>query len=211
MRIVEIEQNTDAWITWRTAGIGASEAAAVVGVSQWMDPRRLWIEKRRSFREGPVTRQYDKPESYPMMVGKREEPKIRAAFEELTGLECPPVCGMHDKLDWLKASLDGWHADTRTVLEIKTAGAEKHAVAKAGRVPDDYWPQVVHQAIVAGVDEIIYLSWPFPTKRKPVATPADLVRVRAPVPEAAKRVLLAALTEFWESVVSGHPPAWLYD
>jgi len=35
MKVVDLEQGTPQWLAWRRAGIGASEAPVIMGLSPW--------------------------------------------------------------------------------------------------------------------------------------------------------------------------------
>lgn len=65
------------WLAERTRGIGASEVAAVVGLSPWDTPFSLWLKKT-----GQVP---PEPENQAMRMGHLLEPVIAQLWEEETG------------------------------------------------------------------------------------------------------------------------------
>ena len=42
---VEFKQNTEEWRNWRSKKLGASDAPAVMGKSEWTTAYQLWEEK----------------------------------------------------------------------------------------------------------------------------------------------------------------------
>ena len=69
----------DEWHAWRSQGIGGSDVAAVLGLSQWTSPYSLWAEK-----VGLTTN--DATASDDMEFGKRSEAMNAKWFEDKTGL-----------------------------------------------------------------------------------------------------------------------------
>lgn len=69
---VTSDANTKAWLKLRGAGIGASEIAAVMGVSPWESPFSLWWRKRLALDVDPTDE---------MATGTFLEPRIADWFE----------------------------------------------------------------------------------------------------------------------------------
>jgi putative phage-type endonuclease len=151
-KIVEgLQQNTPQWLEWRKNMIGASEAAAILGVSKWCTPWQLYMRKL-----GLIPEQAD---NYAMGEGRRLEPKILESYNREWGLNLKPVVIQSFEYPWMFASLDGWDEDARIAVEIKTASKEDHACALEGCVPDHYFPQVQHQHKVLGEGvKLFYIS-----------------------------------------------------
>ena len=53
MKVVDVSQRSDAWRVWRSQGIGASEAAVIMGRSPYKTPWRWWAEKTGLVLEQP--------------------------------------------------------------------------------------------------------------------------------------------------------------
>ena len=45
MTVKEMETSNDNWLKLRKAGIGGSDAAAILGMTPWKSPYQLWLEK----------------------------------------------------------------------------------------------------------------------------------------------------------------------
>lgn len=176
------------WLVWRKKGIGSSDAPAVLGVSPWMTPLGLW-EVKTGRRQEPET-------NWAMQRGVDLEPRARAHYELLCDIEMPAALYVHQDHAFLRASLDGFNPDARRVLEIKCPGKDDHAQALSGKVPEKYVPQLAHQLLVTGAEQVDYFSF---DGEKGVI-----------VPFRAERSLLKTLfekeSEFWDYVLKDLAP-----
>jgi putative phage-type endonuclease len=137
-----MEQGCPAWQAWRRGGIGSGDAGAVMGVSPWQTSRQLWeVLTGRALLPKPT---------YAMRRGLRLEPVARRLYERRTGRLMEPCCVLHERYDWLRASLDGLDLEGELVLEVKAPDATAHRLALSGEVPAHYRPQVQHQLLVTG-------------------------------------------------------------
>lgn len=183
-----MNQGSEEWASWRKAGIGASDAAVILGVSPWRTPYQLWQDKR-----GLLPPQ---EETAPMRRGKALEPVARVAYEAATGRIMQPACREYAHWPVLRASLDGLAFDGQRALEVKCPGAEDHADAVAGRVPAKYVPQCQHILLVTGAPVLDY--WSFD------GAEGVLVEVTPDVDFHGE--LYAAAVAFWQYVLAGTPP-----
>lgn len=151
MKIIDLEQNTDAWLEFRKGKIGASDAPIIMGVSPWCSPLQLWERKL-----GIAS---DQPESYAMNRGKALEEEARHAFQTLTKISVIPQVVEHNSIPWMIASLDGLSFCNKYAVEIKVPGREDHELALKGVVPPKYVPQLQDQLEVTGLDMIYYYSY----------------------------------------------------
>ncbi len=147
-----MKQGTEEWIEYRRSKIGASDASIIMGLSPYKTPFQLWMEKVHDV----------KPEmNHAMWYGRDNEEKARKLFEEMTNLvvfgNLAPV--VNQNFDWQIASLDGITPEGDIIVEIKCANAKDHAVAKEGRVPEKYIPQLQHQLCVTGLAWMYYFSF----------------------------------------------------
>jgi putative phage-type endonuclease len=188
-RIERLKQNTREWHGWRLKGIGASDAPVVMGEAAFKTRRFLWSVKTGLAREtavGPAARR-----------GRALEQTARNAYERHTGLQMEPLCLVHDRLEWMRASLDGLSFDGTIVLEIKCPwGIRDQNAVREGRIPAHYYAQVQHQLEVSGAEELHY--WSFDGRT------GTLVKVQHDRDYVAK--LLEAETAFWSRVVERRWP-----
>lgn len=188
-RIERLQQNTAEWLRWRLEGIGSSDAPVIMGEGAFKTRRLLWAIKTgraRDFAGNPASRR-----------GHALEGTARNAYERQAGIQMEPLCLVHDKLEWMRASLDGLSFDGSTVLEIKCPlNLRDHNAAQQGRVPSHYYGQLQHQLEVCGAEEAHYWSFDGRVGR--------LVRVR-PDRDYIKR-LVDAEGEFWKRVKENRWP-----
>jgi putative phage-type endonuclease len=148
---IELIQGSPEWHACRLQHLGASDAAAIMGVSPWSNQLKLWNEKVGL--AGP------KKETGPMLYGRQEESKALDSFIEETGIIMAPAVRFHHTIDFMMASLDGLSPCETLALEIKCPGKKDHTTASEGNIPDKYYPQLMHQMEVLGIDMIYYYSY----------------------------------------------------
>ena len=108
-----------------------------------------------------------------------------------------PLCLVHERFEWMRASLDGLSFDGSTVLEIKCPLSVRDLnAAQQGRVPSHYYGQLQHQLEVSGAAEAHYWSFDGRVGR--------LVRIR-PDRDYMKR-LVDEEGEFWRRVKENRWP-----
>lgn len=147
-----MQQSGPEWLAWRNAGLGSSDIGVLMGFNQWKTEDEL-------FREKTGQKKSNFKSNAAMERGQKLEPCVRAEWELTQDKEFPPATFIHKDHNFLKASLDGWHEETRTVIEIKCPNAKAHASAKFGNVPDYYLPQVNHLMLVTNALHLDYLSF----------------------------------------------------
>jgi putative phage-type endonuclease len=146
-----MEQNTKEWLDLRKNHIGASDAPIIMGVSPWRTPYQLWQEK--------LGLGESQTETQAMRYGKQMEEPARQAYEKYTGnLVCPEVI-FHPTKKFMMASLDGLSFDRSIAVEIKNSNSEDHRIAKDGKIPEKYYPQVQHQLACLGINMLHYFSY----------------------------------------------------
>ena len=138
------------WLEERKAGIGASEAAAAVGLSPWQSQLELWMLK--------TGRMADQPEDSdqaraPMYWGNVLEPVVAKHYQQLTGRKVRRVNAIlqHPEEPWMLANLDYRvvGSDDVQILECKTVGQYGLKHWQNG-VPEYIQCQVQHQLAVTG-------------------------------------------------------------
>jgi len=135
------------WLKHRRNYIGASDAAAVLGLSPWMSNTQLFDEK--TSKEPPV-------ESEPnadVLRGIRSEGHIRELYAIESGDEVIDGAGMllvSNEYQWMSATLDGICRNSKGenyILEIKSS-RYNGKWSDGSRLPDNYFVQVLHQLAV---------------------------------------------------------------
>lgn len=187
---LSIEQGSPQWHEFRKNGIGASECAAIFGKCKYNTPFQLWEKKV-----------YDiETEVNPAMIkGSQMEPIIRQQAESVLGEEFPAACGIHEKHEFIRASLDGINSAGDVIMEIKYASKVNHAIATSGKVPEHYMYQVQQQLLVSGAKKALYVSW----------NNDDLQIVEVFPASELHQEMVIKLGEFWKMVCMQTPPALL--
>jgi putative phage-type endonuclease len=172
----------------RRGFLGSSDAPVIMKVSPWRTPYQLWEEKTgRAVFSGT---------NYAIEKGIRMEPQARAHYELMNFCEMPPLKVSHRDYPFLQANLDGANVDLKRALEIKYVGKQDHELARSGRVPSKYWPQVQHQLLVTGFERLDYFSFN--------GNEGIVVEVLPDLPYL--ETLLKEELSFWQLVVDDVPP-----
>jgi putative phage-type endonuclease len=145
-------KSRESWLAARNLGIGASESAALFGLSPWISPFALWAEKT-----GLAPREDSSSEA--MRWGLLLEAPIAEAYRQDSGRQLwtppSPFCVAVDRdLEVLRATPDRWIIeaeghDGRGVLEIKNVDGSKASAWDDGP-PIHVQVQVQHQLAVTG-------------------------------------------------------------
>lgn len=178
------------WKEWRSKGLGASDAPIVMGVSPWTTRYQLWEEKTG-------LKLNNRSNNWATRRGNEMEPKARAHYELIHGIEMPVAFIEHKEYPFIRASLDGYNEEHKIILEIKCPGAADHLLAAEGKVPEKYYPQLQHQLLVTGAKEVHYYSFDGESGHLVVVRP-DLEYIQN---------LFNELSKFWELVVKKTPPS----
>lgn len=156
LRILELEQGSSEWLLWRSSGIGSSDAPVIMNGTHFGKTReKLWNEKLGKV----LPKAFSSFQNARMHRGQVLEPDARAWYSSFVNKEVKPICAVHGYLDWLKGSLDGWIAESRTILEIKAPNDKDHNTALEHRIPEKYIPQCNHLLLVTGGSVVHYLSY----------------------------------------------------
>ena len=94
-----------------------------------------------------------------MKFGSEKEKEIRDRYNELVRREYEPQVFKSDFNPFLIASLDGYHKESHTGIEIKVANEKDHQCAAKGKIPEKYYPQLQQQMVVSELDCITYISF----------------------------------------------------
>lgn len=191
MKIIELEQGSQEWLSWRKTVITATDCAAIFGSSPWSTPYQVWQRKL-----GLVEEQKSNDA---MERGKRLEPIIRARFIKNFGINMTPVVVESSEYEFLGASLDGLSDCRKYLLEVKTGGQKLHKMAQEGIVPVYYMNQMQQQFLVTGADKCFYIVGSEDETQ-------DIIIEIYPDPEFSKTYLPVARA-FWRCVAFNEPPA----
>ena len=179
------------WLEDRRNGIGGSDAAAAVGMSRWMTPLMLWLDKR-----GELERS---PENEPMRWGTILEPVVRQEYANRTGrvVVVPGKILQHPRRTFAILNADGI-ADEQRLYEGKTARtAEGWGEEGSADIPMEYVLQVQHGMFVTGLavaDVAVLIGG------------QDFRIYEVPADAELQEMLMDQEADFWRHVQEGIPP-----
>jgi len=213
--MILIPASHEEWLDARKRGLGASDAAAVLGMSKWKTNVELWREKTgRAQAEDISAKPY-------VQYGHDAEPHLRALFaldhpELRVTYESPYKMIFSDELPFLFATPDGELEELATGrrggLEIKTTqilNGRQWSDWK-DRIPDTYFCQVVHQMLTTGWDFVwlkAQIKWTTRSGEMRLDTREYLIE-REDVLEDIYALREAAI-KFWATVEHNQQPALL--
>lgn len=188
MKIIEVEQGSPEWLSWRKTVITATDCPAIRGSSPWTTAYKCWQKKL-----GLIPEEIS---NAAMERGKRLEPEARAKFIQEYNIDMTPAVVESSEFDFLGASLDGISEFGAAILEIKCGGKKLHDMAERGEIPQYYIDQIQHQLLVTGAHRAFYYSY----------NGENGICIEIfPDPEF-KEKFLAQAREFWKCVAFNEPP-----
>lgn len=127
--------------------LGSSDAAAVLGLSDYSTPLKVWAIKTGEIQEEDISG------LLPVKVGTKMEAVVAELFEEETGKKVRRVNETlyHPKYPFIAANIDRRIVGEDALLEIKTAAAWRQKQFEDDQIPPDALVQVYHQLAVTGL------------------------------------------------------------
>jgi putative phage-type endonuclease len=183
--IVNLHQNTPEWLEWRSQGIDAFDAPAIMGEYPWKSADNLLREKCTEIICRPLGCVFpaDKPP---------ESEAARKCYERRFGTRVPPACLQSLKYDWMRASVDGLSADGSSVIEINCGEITYRRATTTGEVPNYYLGKLQHILYVTGLHKIDF--WCYLPNMPEVHIIVDRK-------DSYIKRLLKAESEFWQRVL----------
>lgn len=120
----------------------------------------------------------------------------------LSGDEYSPKLFVHSKHKFLRASLDGYNEEKKTILEIKVPGVRVWNEVQKGEIPVHYMWQLEHQLMVSGAKEAYFMCVKLKDAQKVYDN--EIVEHKilkySPIRSSQKRLLDTEI-EFWTNNV----------
>ena len=171
-----MDQGTDKWLEWRKQGVGASEIAAILGISPYKTRHDIFLSK--------TTDQVNET-SFIMQRGHDKEIIARAKYELMNGDEFPPALIENDIYPYMRASLDGYNKEKNHVIEIKYCGKNFKDT-----IPDYYNVQCQYQMFLTNATcELVWITDDDQIKCVPVERDLELIKT-----------IIAEVVAFWDEV-----------
>lgn len=143
--------NEEDWLYARSAGIGGSEIAAIMGKNPWSSPKQVW-ENKVNYEE-----HLKAPQSEAARWGNLLETIVATewALRENRNWVHIPVILQHEKYPWILANIDGFTvSDTGKItgiLEVKTTTEFNRSIWEYGPIPEYYIYQANWYCLATGL------------------------------------------------------------
>lgn len=202
MKIVKLIQGTPEWHAHRAVHFNASEAPAMLGVSQYKARDQLIRETATG-----ITPDVDASTQYIFDQGHRAEALARPLAEKIVGEELYPCVGVANAGKY-SASFDGLTLLEDVAFEHKslneeirsTVGADK--VISAGSLGEAYRAQMEQQCMVSGAEKVLFMA----SKWKGIELVEEYHGWYMPDPELRARIV-AGWEQFERDVAAYVPTA----
>lgn len=180
------------WLEERRKSIGGSDAAGIIGLSQWSTPYTVWADK--------TGRLPDKEDNEAMRLGRDLEQYVAERWMEATGKKVRRLNALlrNSAYPYSHADIDRDVVGENAILECKTTSSLDLRVFKSGEFPERYYAQCVHYMAVTGAERCYLGVLVFGKGFYPYVLERDEDEIRA---------LMDAEREFWERyVLTDTPP-----
>ncbi|MBN3848673.1 endonuclease [Paraburkholderia sp. Ac-20342] len=145
----DLRQGSDAWIEFRLAHHGASEAAAMLGISPKVKRNELLHMKHT----GTPKEFSDWVQEHILDKGHECEALARPFIEASLGEDLYPVTM---SIGDISASCDGLTMDEHTAWEHKQWNSGLAASLERGELPEEFMPQAQQVLMVTGAERLIF-------------------------------------------------------
>lgn len=143
-------QGSPDWHQHRATHFNASDAPAMLGISQYKTRNQLLREMATG-----ITPEIDAATQRRFDDGHRFEALARPLAEQIIGKKLYPVIGSEGKLS---ASFDGLAADDSVAFEHKTLNDNIRAAIAAGTIPAEYCAQMEQQLMISGATKCLFMA-----------------------------------------------------
>jgi putative phage-type endonuclease len=191
-QIVDVHPDTEAWLAERRKSIGASEVAAIMGMSPFNTALDVYKSK------SGIDKEFDPLLSF---VGHASEPIMHEWVERYSGVPVklePAFMARSVEFPFLHASFDRVSHDPFVTWQMKTAHQWTSHKWDEG-IPTDIRVQVQAEMLVAGTQKAAVVVWIGGREFRLFWEPRD--------DRFIEGHMIPALTEFWAGVCDGVPPA----
>ena len=201
MKVNTLAQDSQEWLEWRNTGLGASDAAVILGMSPYCTPYGLW-QIKTGRKEAP-----DLSRNPNVQRGNRLEPLARKVAEKYIGEKLEPICAAEEIEEFILTSFDGITVNRKIVCELKCPHPSTFAdilnEGKESKAYKLYWVQCQQQLLVSKADKAYLIFFTKGTDgNKDKIVPFEVF----PDKEFQQEILIPKLRWFWECITTDTPP-----
>lgn len=205
-----MENSRGKWLEERKNGIGASDAAAILGLSPYMNNVGLWELKtgrreQKDIGNKPYVKFGIEAEKHIRALFALDNLQYQVGYEEFRIIRNP-------EYPFIFATLDGWLTENKGrmgVWECKTTEILRSNQWQEwdNRIPGNYYIQVLHQLLATGYDFAILTARIKHTDKngKRVSRTEDYIIERSLVLDDLEYLLQEEI-KFWECVKNDRQP-----
>lgn len=194
-RVSTVNMSREEWLDKRRLTIGGSDAAAILGLSEYSSPYYVWAEKT-----GKVIPE-DISDKEAVRLGNDLEDYVAKRWSEKTGKKVRRDRAFIYNSDYpfAHANIDRSVVGEDAGLEIKTTSSwEIYAELKEGKIPDHWYCQMVHYMMITGAKKWYLGALVFSKGFYDLEVERDDAEILA---------LATAEEAFWHNVTSNTPPS----
>lgn len=153
MKVHKLVQGSPEWHQFRLTHFGASEAAAMLGLSTKVTRTELLTAKKTG-----IAREFsDWVQERVLDHGHAVEALARPIIERIIGEDLYPVTGSNEDVGGkLSASCDGLTISRKRAFEHKQWNEALAASVHAEKLPEEYMPQCQQVCMITGAEEVIF-------------------------------------------------------
>jgi putative phage-type endonuclease len=150
MNILKLEQGTPEWLEFRRNGIGSSDIANIMGVKGAFKSRQEVL-----FEKLGHTKELTDHQKRIFNEGHEWEAVVRNQLNQDAGYNFEPVVAVYGFNPRLFASLDGYDAEKKMILEVKSVMTKERFKDYCENIPDHYYAQVQWELFVTRMDKAL--------------------------------------------------------
>ena len=147
-------QGTPEWAEHRARHLNASDAAAMLGISDYQTRSELLRQKATGLQREIIPAEQERFDN-----GHRREAEARPWAEEIIGADLFPIIASADIEDLsLSASFDGATMAEDIIFEHKTLNQDLAKSLDSGIIPEQYKPQMEQQLLIIGATKCLFMA-----------------------------------------------------